>query len=87
MSQLVKVLFDNDDVNPRLYTYRWTGAVPLEVGARVVVPPSWASPDPKHATVADTTSDYEGPVKDIVGVVVNRVTGELYEPGRVTDAL
>lgn len=80
MSQLVQVVFDNDDSN-RTYCYRWKGSVPLTPGDRVLVPPSWASKDPKHATVAAVGSDYDGPVKDIVGVVVDRYTGELYKPG------
>lgn len=79
MSQLVKVIFDED--NPRLYSYRWTGRVRLAVGDRVLVPASNYSTEPKHATVADETSDYDGPVKNLLGVVVNRQTGELYRPG------
>lgn len=81
MPQLVKVVFDDDNtVNQRSYTYRWTGSVPLDIGDRVLVPASNWSREPKHATVADATSDYEGPVKNIIGVVVNRATGQLYEP-------
>lgn len=58
--------------------------MPLQVGDRVLVPASNWSIEPKHATVADDTSDYTGPVKDLLGVVVNRQTGELYRPGEET---
>lgn len=63
---LVSVQFET---RGKAYVYR-SGGLSLEVGDKVIVPPSWWNPVPQVATVAqiDAETSYTGELKTITGM-------------------
>lgn len=71
MTTLVRVRYGRLNVAeapPGGYVYRYTGAVPLDVGDVVMVPPTPYSEDAQEATVTeiDVESTYQGYIKAIM---------------------
>lgn len=66
--QYVQVKFPETD---RWYSYQWDGERPMEIGDKVVVPPTYLSEYPSFARVValGRNPNYDGPLKSLMGVV------------------
>lgn len=76
MSQKVQVRFPGGTTN---YTYLWTGTMPLKIGDKVVTPPNWVNGSYQTAEVVSLTSNYDGRIESLAGLV-DQGTGNTFLP-------